>query len=103
MIIQRNIFRLKFGKAKEALTVWKQILEELQKDGRFTPQCRLMTDVTGESYTLIMEMNIKSLMDVNPLNRVWAINTQARTLYHEKFVPLCESARQDMYKVEAET
>ena len=103
MIIQRNVFRLKFGKAKEALAIWKQILEELQKDGRFTPQCRLMTDITGEYYTLILEISIKSLMEVNPMNRVWAINPSVRDLYHEKFAPLCESGQQNMHKVEAET
>jgi hypothetical protein len=103
MIIQRNVFKLRFGKAKEALAVWKQILEELQKDGRFNPQSRLMTDITGESYTLVMEMNIKSFMEVNPLNHVWAINPLIRSLYHEKFVPLCESANQNMYKIEMET
>jgi hypothetical protein len=103
MIIQRNIFRLKFGKAKEALAIWKQILEELQQDGRFMPQYRLMTDITGEYYTLILEISIKSLMEVNPMNRVWAINPSVRDLYHEKFVPLCESGQQNMYKVEAET
>jgi hypothetical protein len=103
VIIQRNIFRLRFGKAKEAIAIWKEIIESLSKDGRFHPQTRLMTDITGESYTLILEMNIKSFLEVNPLNHVWAINKEVHELYHQKFVPLCESAKQDLYKIEMVT
>lgn len=102
MIIQRNVFRLKFGQAKEALAIWKEILSELEKDERFRPRCRLMTDLTGEAYTLIMELHIKSFMEVGPLNRMWAVNPAVRTLYHERFVPLCESSAHEMYKIEME-
>ena len=31
MIIQRNTFQLKFGKAKEAIAIWKEIISELSK------------------------------------------------------------------------
>ncbi|MFI5135790.1 MAG: hypothetical protein ACHQD9_08055 [Chitinophagales bacterium] len=103
MIIQRNTFRLKFGKAREALAVWKEIIEQLNKDGRFKPQTRLLTDLTGEAYILVLEMNIKSFTEMNPLNHFWAINQPVRELYHQKFVPLCESASQELYKIEFES
>jgi len=103
MIIQRNVFKLRFGKAKEAMAIWKEIINELSKDGRFNPQTRLLSDITGEAYILVMEMHIKSFLDVNPLNHVWAINKPVHELYHQKFVPLCESARQELYKIEMET
>src|SRR4029079_7932608 len=103
MIIQRNVFRLRFGKAKDAISIWKEIISELSKDGRFNPQTRLLTDITGEAYTLVLEMHIKSFLDINPLNHVWAINHTVHELYHQKFVPLCESATQNLYKIEMET
>ncbi len=31
MVIERNIFHLKFGKSKEAIAIWKEIIEEGKK------------------------------------------------------------------------
>ena len=55
MIIVRDVFRLKFGKAREA----QALIEESKKlpvqfgtDGR-----RVLTDLVGPSYTLVLETN----------------------------------------------
>ena len=102
MIIEQNIFYLKFGKAKEAIALWKQIMEVLKKDGRVSIPVRILTDLTGSAYTLIIEMNLRSYMDINPLTHVWKTNPQVHDLY-QQFVPLCESAQRELYKIEAET
>ena len=49
MIVERNEFRLKFGKAKEGIALWKQMIEELKKNERFSVKVRLLTDLTGSA------------------------------------------------------
>ena len=102
MIIEQNIFYLKFGKAKDAIAIWKQISEVLKNDGRFSIPVRILTDLTGSAYTLIIELNLRSYMDINPMTYVWKTNPQVHDLY-QQFVPLCESARRELYKIEMET
>ncbi|PWT87792.1 MAG: hypothetical protein C5B54_11730 [Acidobacteria bacterium] len=59
MIVVRNVFRLKFGKAREALAVWKEGMAINKKLGM--PEGRLLTDVTGQFYTLVFETTFPSL------------------------------------------
>lgn len=101
MIIERNEFRLKFGKAKEAIDIWKRILAEFKKSNN-TPHLRMLTDLTGPAYTLVVELELKSLMDLGMKNYQWMVNEEVAKMYQE-FVPLCESAFRTMYKIEAET
>jgi hypothetical protein len=102
MIIEQNIFHLKFGKAKDAIALWKQISEELKSDARLNIPMRILTDLTGPAYTLIIEMRIHSYIEINPMMHVWKTNSKVRDLY-QQFVPLCESAWRELYKIEMET
>ena len=54
MIIVHNVFRLKFGKAREAVALMKEGIA-LQKSLGVDVNQRLLTDVTGPFYTLILE------------------------------------------------
>jgi len=101
MIIEQNIFHLKFGKAKEAIEIWKKISEELKKDGRFSIPVRLLTDLTGSAYTLILELNIHSYTELNPLKYIFQSNKEVKALY-QQFIPLCDSAHRELYKIEME-
>jgi hypothetical protein len=59
MIVIRNVFRLKFGKAKEAVALMKQGVE-IQKTTLTGVEfsTRLLTDVTGPFYTLVLELTV---------------------------------------------
>ena len=60
MVVVRNVFQLKFGKAREAVAVMKEgvaIQKRLAPEG--SP--RLLTDVTGRHYTLVLEMTVPNL------------------------------------------
>ena len=62
MIVIRNVFRLKFGKAKEAIALFKEgdaIQKRKNPGAEF--QIRLLTDVTGPFYTVVMEVTAPSL------------------------------------------
>lgn len=102
MIVERNEFRLKFGKAKEGMKLWKQILEELKKSERFTAKVRMLTDLTGTSYVLVMELYLKGFNELDPAAYFWRINPGVKELYQE-FVMLCDSSDRELYKIEMET
>ena len=100
MIIERNVFHLKFGKAKEAIAIWKELLDACKKTENLSfPEMRLLSDLSGPSYTLVVEMHLKSFMDMNPKQAIWATTESLQTLYH-KFIPLCESASREYYRIE---
>src|SRR3972149_5356598 len=61
MILVRDIFQLKFGKARPAQVVLKAGLPLLKKGG-YVPQ-RFLTDFSGDFYTLIMESSFKDLAE----------------------------------------
>ncbi len=62
MIVIRNVFRLKFGKSKEAVALIKEGLA-IQKRVMAGQEVstRLLTDVTGPFYTLVLEITAPNL------------------------------------------
>jgi hypothetical protein len=61
MILVRNVFQLKIGKAKESIALWKEGLALAQKLGYAHSNSRLLTDVAGASfYTLVVEFEFES-------------------------------------------
>jgi len=101
MIIERNEFRLKFGKAKEAIAIWKEMLEEGKQMGDKMPTMRLLSDISGPAYTIVMELFLKSISDVGPKTYIWMTTPKYQELY-QKFIPLCESAERTYFRIEAE-
>ena len=99
MIIERNVFQLRFGAAKESIQIWKEILDEAKKSNMHATEIRLLTDISGRAYTLVMEIHLKSFTDINPKNTIWVSSPRFQELY-QKFVPLCESAVREYYKIE---
>jgi hypothetical protein len=62
MIVVRNVFRLKFGKAKEAVALMKEglaIQKRVMAGHEFST--RVLTDVTGPFYTLVLEITTSNL------------------------------------------
>ena len=99
MILIRDVFRLKFGKAKEAIAIWKEIMEAAKTSNLNSPEMRLLSDLSGDAYTLVMELHLKSFLDLNPSQVIWATTPAFQELY-EKFKPLCDSGAKEYYKIE---
>ena len=62
MIVIRNVFRLKFGKAREAVALFKEgiaIQKRVGAGANFSN--RLLTDLTGPFYTVVLEITAPSL------------------------------------------
>ena len=60
MIVVRNVFRLKFGKTKEAVALLKEGIAIQKRAGVEVGQ-RIMTDVVGRFYTVVLELTIPNL------------------------------------------
>lgn len=97
MILVRDIFHLKFGKAKDAIAMLAEAKEMNKKYG--FGNSRALTDlITGRSYTLIFESEWKSLGDwENALKK--GIGADDRQKWYAKFIPLVETASREIYNI----
>ena len=66
MILIRDVFRLKFGKARDALAAWKEMAEQGRRSGAMPAPPRLLTDLVGPYYTLVMETTAKTFRRGKP-------------------------------------
>ena len=97
MIVVRNVFALKFGKAREALAVMKEGIA-IQK--RLAPEGspRLLTDVTGRHYTLVLEMTLPNLAALEAMvPRIFG-HEEFQANY-QKMVPLVESGHREIFTI----
>ena len=94
MILVRNIFQVKFGKMKEAKEVWKEMLKLFP--GQARP--RLLTDLTGQYYTLVLESTYKDLSEYDATSQREMAGPGMGALY-QKFVPLVDSGRREIFTI----
>ena len=99
MIVIRNVFRLKYGKAKEAIALVKEglVLQKKAVTGvEFST--RLLTDVTGPFYTLVLELTVANLATFESYaprlfaDKDWQANFQ-------KMMPLVESGYREVFTI----
>jgi len=95
MIIIRDIFQLRFGEAKEAIPLLKQGAAALKEAGY--PVDRILADVTGEYYTLVMESRFESL---SQYERAAASirDLDAWQRAYRGFVPLVRAGRREVFR-----
>ncbi len=99
MIVVRNVFQLKFGKAKEAVALLKEGLA-IQKKALSGVEfsTRVLTDVTGPFYTLVLELTVPSLATFESYapqlfaDKDWQAN-------YQKMAPLVESGHREVFSV----
>ena len=97
-IVERMVFQLKYGKARDAIAIWKEVMSIAKGKPEALPM-RIMTDLTGPSYTLVMEMHYRNMTDFGPKMHTWMSDEKLHEIYG-KFVPLCESSVRTLYKME---
>ena len=96
MLLERNVFRVKFGKAKEVKALYKEMLKLESGDGM--ENVRALTDLTGPAYTFVIEMTHKSLADFeNNLQKVFT-SKEWQELY-QKMVPFFESGYREFFTI----
>lgn len=94
MILVRDVFHLHFGKAREAMSLMKEMRDAEERMG-YRPT-RVLTDLTGEYYTLVIESEFESLATFE--GAVNAFNDEWRAVY-AKFVPLVRHGRREVYRI----
>lgn len=95
MILVRDIFQLKFGKAKEAIELWKQGVTFMNESG--AKPVRILTDLSGPYYTLVMESTYDNLSQYENTFKERR-SDEWRNWYH-KFTELVESGRREIFNI----
>jgi len=101
MILVRNVFKLKFGMARESVALWQEGLEVLQKAG-VVHDTRLMTDLTGPFYTLVAESTYDDLGAMERQLREESQLPEWRAVY-QRFVPLVDSGYREVFTLVGST
>jgi hypothetical protein len=101
MVVVRNVFRLKFGKTREAVALIKEgfaIQQRVLSDVEFST--RLLTDVTGPFYTVVLELTVPNLasFEINAPRMFGDKDWQAN---YQKLAPLVESGYREVFTVVA--
>ena len=97
MIVVRNVFRLKFGKSKEAVALFKEGID-IQKRAGVEMNKRIMTDLVGTFYTLVLELTVPNMsaLEANMPKVMGDKNWQAN---YAKISALVESGYREIFTI----
>ena len=104
MVVIRNVFQLKFGKAKEAVALMKEglaIQKRLASSAGLQMSHRVLSDVTGPFYSLVLEITVPSVGAFEQTAAAIMGNADWQANY-QKLVPLVESGHREIYTISAE-
>ena len=98
MYVERNIFYLKFGNARAAIDMWKAYLQRVhERNNKIF--ARLLTDVSGSGYTLVLELSYETFAEAEPSQCRLTHETDWKEFY-QQFIPLCEKSERTYYKLQ---
>jgi hypothetical protein len=99
MIVVRDIFRMKFGQAKDANALWKQAAELLKTSGYGVRNARVLSDLAGPSYyTIVLETEYESLAQWEQAHTGAKTNQPFRDIY-QKLIAMTEEGRREILTV----
>jgi hypothetical protein len=98
MLLVRDVFRLKFGKAREALTAFKAVGEYASAHGMDQSATRILTDMVGPYYTLVLETTVENLAAFEERGRRMMGDDEMRKLY-QQFTPLVDSGYREIFTI----
>ena len=96
MILVRDVFRLKFGKARDVKGLMQEAKKMMEAEG--ANNSRVMFDLVGPSYTMVWEGTYATLA-------AWEAEMQAGMgkadwrSWYEKFIPLLESSNREIFTI----
>ena len=95
MIVVRNVFRLKFGKSKEAVALLKEGIAMQRRAGVEMKQ-RLMTDLVGTFYTLVLELTVSNMAELEA-NMPKAMGDKDWQATYQKFSALVDTGYREIF------
>jgi hypothetical protein len=96
MILVRNVFQLKWGKADEALALMGQFRATSESQGM--KGLRLLTDLGGPMFTLVQEMEVESLNEWEQSRGAMFANPEWQAIF-ARLSELIESGRTEFYNI----
>lgn len=93
MILVRDVFQLHFGKAKEALALQAEG-HELEHESGYNVT-RVLTDLTGPYYTLVIESTFENLAAFEQATRF----SPRWQDWYAKFLPLVREGRREIFRI----
>ncbi len=97
MILVRDVFRLKYGQARPAMALFKEGIGIGKKAGEMGSY-RLLTDLVGPAYTIVMETTYDSLAGFEKAARSMPASEEWKKWY-QNFTPLVESGYREIFTV----
>jgi hypothetical protein len=98
MILVRNTFQVKFGRMKEAVALMKENVARATSAGN--KPGRLMTDVTGPFYTLVLEFEYENMAEAEKSTGALMRLPSWQETY-QKFAAVVDSGRREIFSVVA--
>lgn len=100
MYVERNVFHLRFGASREAIPMWKDYLQKVQQRDKHV-HARLLTDISGPAYTLVLEIEYESFSEMEP-SACRLTNQPDWKEFYQRFIPHCEKAERTYYRKQVE-
>ena len=97
MILVREVFQLKFGKARDAKAAWKEAAAMMKKLN--VPVGRATTDLTGNYYRFILENTHEDLAAFETSLKTELGKKEFGEWYQNKFAPLVESGYREILTI----
>jgi hypothetical protein len=100
MIVVRDVFQVKFGRSKEAVSLWKEGKTLFEKAG-IQNNARLLTDLVGTSYTLVLETTWDSLSSYEAGHKKMMSSGfyEEWRKWYDRFVPLVDAGRREIFNL----
>jgi len=99
MILVRDVFRLKFGKARDAQAAFKDIAAKARSSpATGARSMRVLSDLVGPYYTMVIESIYDDLASYERFSTA-RTDPEWRAAY-QKFVPLVESGYREIFTIE---
>ena len=98
MFVERNVFHLKFGQAKQAIGLWKDYLEKVHHADN-SIHARLFTDLTGRGYSIVLELSYNEYAELEP-KKCLLTKQPGWAEFYQQFIPLCQYSERTLYKLE---
>lgn len=96
MIVVRNIFQIKAGAMKQAVALIKQGKAFTERAG--FAKSRALTDVVGDFYTLVLEIECESLQDFERgLSKNFGDSEWQA--WYQQITPLVQSGRREIMQI----
>ncbi len=97
MIVVRDVFRLKFGKARDV----KALMQETKKfmSPEQAKNSRVLFDLVGPAYTMVLETSHKNLTEFEA-SLSSTMNANDWRDWYQKFIPLIEQSYREIFTIQ---